>query len=139
MFNNKLDERFRDVVAIIEATSTEQFFLWKEFNKIVPWEHDQRGYSININTSYLISLTKRPINLCFAFIKIAGKRIVFWEPISELVDYFVIDEWIKENLPNVCNENAINFHNALAEIYPQGLPLPRVSRSDILDLIVKAN
>lgn len=131
----KLDSRFSNMVALVEATNTEQFFLWKEFHTQLPWEHDPTGFSIDISES------ERPITLSFSFIKINMKRVCFWECISQLQDYEVIFGWIEENLPKVLECNAINFHQAVHEVYGgTGIwPTAPVVKEDLRDLITRAN
>jgi len=127
-----LDSRFSDIVALVEATSTEQFFLWKEFATQLPWEHDPTGFGIDINK------TGRPIMLCFSFIKINGKRICFWECTSVLCDYAIINKWIDNNLPKVLTCDAMNFHQAVHAIYPNGWPTSPIVKEDLHYLIDRA-
>jgi hypothetical protein len=129
----EFDSRFSDIIALVEATSTEQFFLWKEFQSDVKWESELSG-----KLKTITGVGFRPIVLCFTFAKINNKRICFWECTSEYQDYLIINEWIKENLPKVLHCNAMNFHQVIHEAYPNGWPNLPVVADDLFYLIKKA-
>lgn len=135
----EIDERFSDIVALVEATSTERFFLWREFNRLTAWQSDETDRAINIYNT----LTGRPINLCFAFVKINNKRVAFYECISQLKDYAIIDKWLANNLPNssvILHCDALNFHQVVHECYPEcdGFPAAPLVPEDFRELIERA-
>lgn len=69
---------------------------------------------ININNKI-----SRPINIEFTFSRLNGKRIAFFEPISELVDWAKINKWFKRNFPAIPKGDSKNFHHVLKEVDPE--------------------
>lgn len=114
MFNAK--EYFAGVVGIVEATSYEQYALWKEY-------HDKEGYnwSSRREGGPLVTVGKiedRPICIALERATICGHLIVFLDATSELVDWRMIDRWLTDNLPQsafdgkyVNKVDAMNFNN----------------------------
>jgi hypothetical protein len=65
--------------------------------------------------SHLVHFSGRRSPICIEVSDtvIDGKKIVFWDAFSNIVDHELIDNWIKKNIPaNVKKTNTMNFHNA---------------------------
>ena len=128
-----MDSRFADTIYLVEANNNETLSLWKELHTQVNWEQDCKGTIIQVG-----ELDNRPINISFFWSKINGKRIAFWEAISQVVDHKMIDDWFKRNLPNISRSNAMNFHNVLHHIFPNGIPYGPVTKEDVWELIERS-
>ena len=98
--------------ALVEATHFEKFALWKEYHHRKEehlWVDHSQGFSLQIGT-----LDNRPVWItCWSAI-IEGKFIVFYECTSQVVDWLMIETWLKANFKaNIKMVDAMNFHNAL--------------------------
>ena len=96
---------FNNLHGLVEATDFERHTLW-HCHERVNWKDDGIGYGHQIGT-----LNERPIFVAFNFATIDGKRICFWHATSSLVDYDMIEEWLKTNLKYNNKVDANNFHN----------------------------
>lgn len=111
-------ERYKDVTVIVEATSYETLCLWEKW-------HQQKGYTwIQDMSGPLITvgwIQDRPVCIAPLVHIVNGRHIMFVEATSTLVDWDMIEYWLKENVPNACTrkgggnlhlnkENAQNFH-----------------------------
>jgi hypothetical protein len=129
---NKIDERFKDTVYFIEATSNEQFHLWERYHtKVSNYEQYETGKSYKIGSYY-----GNPINLCFSWVKISDKLICFYECISEVCHHGMIEQFIKDTKIPSCNST--NFHICINSVFPNGIPYMPVVYDDIHELILKA-
>ncbi len=110
------EEKLKSSVFFIEATSFEQFSLWKEYHDKIPWKEDPLGFSQIIG--HLSK--KRPVNVSFTFAEIFGKRICFYEAVSRFVDHTMIENFLDTNYPvkysngtRIARTDADNFHLAI--------------------------
>jgi len=117
------DERFDDVVYMIEANSFEQLMLWKENDerkgiRKVKWEQDCLGYGGVIGYMRSYGCTKSyPVSISCFFTKLNEKRIVFYEAVSMVVNRDMIRKWIKGQCPEgTPNCDAMNFHQCLSMV-----------------------
>jgi hypothetical protein len=114
-----MDAKFLEgVVGIVEANSFERMCLWDKHKDKSTWVQNLSGYGKNVgyitpNRPVFISLTTAIIN---------GHKILFVEPTSVGVDYTMIWEWMKENVPSAVKPSgylnktdSMNFHN----VFPQ--------------------
>jgi len=116
-----IDKRFEDTVFVIEATQNEQFCLWEKrklYN--IEWKEDCVGFLETVGT-----LDNRPVNIVFTFAYWNGKRICFYEPVSQVVDHAMIEKWFEANFwPTWDNGtrrahcDAANIHHCLDAISP---------------------
>ncbi|AKF13645.1 hypothetical protein PHIN3_382 [Sinorhizobium phage phiN3] len=103
-----LEEMLADVHGMIEANSNEEMYIWQTW-------HEKHGYSWKQEHGFLVTvgqLMDRPICISVMFVKVKEKLIMFWHATSVLVDYDMIAEWLKENLPDAyhCRSDAMNAH-----------------------------
>lgn len=119
---------FKDVVFLVEASHTEQHFLWKEnfyektrqFDAVKSWEDEGMGHGITIG-----QLDKRPVCVTMFYAKINGHRVMFYEGTSQVVDHKMIEEWLQhwtlktvrwDNGHRWAHSDAMNFHHCLDAI-----------------------
>lgn len=104
--NDNDADLFKDVVWLCKATGEEQFNLWQHFahnsdsrlykegGKYPPvsikWEQRNPGCSVRIGT-----VDGRPINVGVSYAYLNGHLVVFYEGLSQLVDWAMIDSWIR--------------------------------------------
>jgi hypothetical protein len=112
------DERFKDVVFLVEATDFEVLALWESKRGSLRWEWERRGFSVHIG-----NIEKRPICVAFQFARIEDQRIAFYEGCSELVDHEMIDNWLRKHCyfkwdggTRRAHCNAMNFHLCIQAI-----------------------
>ncbi len=126
---SKDKDLFEDVFFLVESTSYEQHNLWLDWSRDsiwkrpsptvleVSWKQD-RGYTVEIGR-----IDKRPICVNISYDYISGKKIMFYDGCSELIDNKMIEEWLKHNFTRMWDKgtrwsqcNAQNFHLCLTAI-----------------------
>ena len=120
--NNKQENKLKESVFFVEATSNEIHNLWREYKNV--WSQDAEGFSQIIG--YIDKKKTMCVNVCFTFNFIKEKRVCFYQAISRYVDHNMVENFIKKNYPvkydngsRVAMTNADNFHhviNAIDEI-----------------------
>lgn len=114
--------RCRRTEYLVKATSCEHLGEWSRFAK--ESERRPRGVEpvewVQTNPGTLFTIAKvkgRPICVNLSWDWIAGALVCFWEATSRLVDYDLVEPWLKEKLPNVRQQSdAMNFHNIVLAI-----------------------
>jgi hypothetical protein len=108
-----------DVLFIVQASSFEQFELWRDFSAEVVWEQDPAGELVTI-AQVSINRQKFPICLCLSFARLNGVRIAFYDPTSLVVHHGMVEEWLKsvhiakyQNGSRWAHTDAQNFHNCI--------------------------
>lgn len=98
------------IVGIVEATSYEKFSLWMQHAKDgqMEWKQGNGGPLITVGT-----VDGRPVCLALLVDVIDGKKVLFIEATSQLVDWKLIDEYVKTTWPNVSRTDPMNFCNIL--------------------------
>ncbi len=77
---------------VVEADEFARFQLNRQWHEKVDWEFDPRCYKVDIGT-----FAGFPVTLNLQFTKLNGKRIMFYSPSSQVVDYEMIDQWLQAN------------------------------------------
>lgn len=120
-YANEQEKKMKTSIFFIEASSCEQFYIWKEYNEKVDWEQDLMGFS-HIVGFIDPKKKEKPVNVCFSFAKINGQRICFYDTVSRFVDHNMVEEFILKHYPVKYNNNtrtamtnATNVHNAIHE------------------------
>jgi hypothetical protein len=103
----------KDVEYMVEATSNERFMLWEKWHyskegRQISWESNNVGLMETVGY-----IDKRPVVMTLNTAVIGGKKILFYDGTSQLVDHALIDKWLVDNLPDVCKTDAGNFHCAV--------------------------
>lgn len=107
---------FHDVVFLVEATTFEKFQYYKYCEDI------QSGSFISERESVMIhiaTLDNRPINVQLEYANVCGHRVMFWDPVSQLVDYKLVEAWFEQFRPiirknagdTLIESDAQNFRN----------------------------
>lgn len=108
--------KFEEVVFTIEADSFACLELWSRYFKEVShksrrihtWEEINFGVCPTIGTC-----DRRPVNLTLMYAILNGHRVLFYDPVSQVVDHELVRKFLKLNLPGVPNCDAGNFHLCL--------------------------
>lgn len=121
-----IESLFKDVVFMVEATHNEQHNLWLThfevdvgYGKVKSWEQEMAGHTCIIG-----EFGEMPINLCFFYAKIEGRRVCFWECVSAVSHVFMIEKWMEPRTAHMrwdagtrpALTNADNFHHCLDAI-----------------------
>lgn len=80
---------------VLEATDAEYNLLWQKYHndeKFKNWKSE----NISINTA-IGFIGNRPICLQYKYCAINGKTILVWELTSQLADYAMAENWLREN------------------------------------------
>ena len=104
------------VVGVCEATSCEYHYVWEHWHERVEWKQNNVGLGEVVG-----HLDGRPVFLSLRTAMIDGKKILFWDATSQVVDHEMIRKWLQENLPvsafrdndprrGVNQTDATNFH-----------------------------
>lgn len=112
--------RFSNIDALVEADSVHIMYLMMHFSDIcgeaisrrLSWKDEIQGVGLNIDI-VKINDEKCSIFIHFSFSNIDGKRICFWHTTSRVVDYDIVDNWFKKNLPGIRKTDVNNFYSAL--------------------------
>jgi hypothetical protein len=119
---NTLEEALPHVRFVVECTSFEALKLWEKYKEEAKWEESLCGFMPQVG-----ELCGRPVHICIRFVKIYGKVVMFYEAISQLVDYLQVDDWLIKNVFPHCGydedvggryprTDAMNFHNCVHEM-----------------------
>lgn len=109
-----LEDVYKDVHGIVEANSFETLKLWQDW-------HKEKGYSWVQNNSGWLELVGELAGKQVWISPLAhivnGRKILFVEATSAVVDWGMIEDYLKENVPSAIKEggylnkqNAGNFH-----------------------------
>lgn len=113
-------EYLKGVIGVVDANSFENMSLWQQ-NQIRDnqrtWEESRSGYLVTVG-----QMGDRPVCLSISYATIDGHKILFIDACSEVVDYAMVEEWLKKYLPETAwterfsgkyinRTNAMNFHN----------------------------
>lgn len=117
--------RLRDTFYIVEANDYERLALWREsakdadnpvIHEPVNWHQESEGVAVDLGT-----LDEMPVMVCLTWAIINNIRVMFVDPVGQIVDWRMIDKWLAENCnpqwhdrPARCN--AMNFHLCLSAI-----------------------
>lgn len=105
------------VTGIVEANTFETMCLWREWtDNGDTWVSTGHGYGPTVGT-----LADMPVCISLLTATVNGQKILFFEPISQVVDYRMIYAWLKENVPSALRKDgylnktdAMNFPNVIA-------------------------
>lgn len=86
------------VVAIVEITRYEERMLWKEYRERMPdgeWIQSLSGPFVTVG-----QVNGRPVCISLFVNTIGGKKVVFYEASSVMVDHDMINQWFLDHLPD---------------------------------------
>ena len=111
-----LEDVYKDVHGIVEANSFESLELWKYW-------HQEKGYTwVQNNHGWLVKVGEiikgKEVWISPVAHIVNGRKILFVDATSSVVDWEMIEEYLKENVPSAVTrnkiylnkENAMNFH-----------------------------
>lgn len=94
--SDAVKEYIQDVIGAVEANNFEQLELWDRSSKEgAVWKTTNYGYGVHIGDFH-----GRQIFISITTSVIDDHKILFYYPTSELVDWGMIEKWLKQNLPN---------------------------------------
>ena len=110
-----LQDVYKDVHGIVEATGYESLMLWREFHQ------EQKLSWVQNNAGWLECVGKvgdKEVWISPLAHIVNGRKILFVEATSVVVDWDLIEEYLKKNVPSAVTrneiylnkENAMNFH-----------------------------
>lgn len=114
--NREITTFLSDIEAIIECDSFSQHALWKEFHERCEWKQNLSGYGVTVGY-----LAEQPVFISILKAVVDSVTILFINPTSEVVDWRMIEKWLKKNMPATAyrdstylnKQDAQNFSNAL--------------------------
>jgi hypothetical protein len=112
------DTRFKTTDFVVEANSCESLYLWKDCQERKnEWVQDNSGLMVKVG-----EVNDMPVNISVLWNTVDDLKVLFWHPISRMVDYDMITDWFVRNCdPKYCNgerrakTNAQNFHLVIHE------------------------
>ena len=100
---------FENIDGICEATPFEMSHLREEYMSFgYEWTRCSAGKGITLGR-----IDDMPIVASFRNAIVQGKKILFWNATSQVVDYRVIEKWFSENYPVTRKTDAVNLVNLL--------------------------
>lgn len=129
------ENRLKKTLFVVEATSAEQFMLWKDWSVAsdsprygkMKWEPINPGWMVTVG-----KIGKRPCCISISWQRIDGHMVMFWYPCSQVSDSLKSEAWIEANFSGKWDHghrraycDAGNFHlcvNAIREAN-EGTPL----------------
>lgn len=110
-----LEELLTTAQFVVEATSFEQRTLWERWSDRVHWEEHSRGWLETIG-----EVNGRPVNLVIHPARLNGCVVLFYEAVSQVVDWKQIEDWFKSHCWPKWDKDirrahcdAANFHHCL--------------------------
>jgi hypothetical protein len=104
----------KEVVALVEATENEMLFLQGRYGEELSWEKDKDEYLLNVcDTNAIYGQAQTPLSISIKVSEniINGRKIIFWSACSKVVDYRLIDVFLRQHYPNAqVKTDATNFH-----------------------------
>ncbi|QNG62650.1 hypothetical protein B1VFA_049 [Rhizobium phage B1VFA] len=105
------------VVGVVEANSFETMCLWERWKANgKSWVSTGHGYGPTVGR-----LADMPVCISILTATVEGQKILFIDPMSQVVDHRMIEAWLKENVPSALRKDgylnktdAMNFSNVLA-------------------------
>lgn len=104
-------EYISDVKGVVEANRYESLALWEKYSQRTKWKSLGFGFIPCIG-----KFNDHPVHISLLKNYILDQPILFWYATSPIVNYNMIDEWLKEFLPNEAYANksdADNFFNVV--------------------------
>lgn len=114
------DYSIRDAVFVVEATHCEKQCFWEQNSRSnrVKWEHVSMGYGHQVGT-LKVGRKVHPVVVAVSFAILDGSLVAFYEPTSRVVDYDMVEAWVKAESPAYASGkecNADNFHHCLGAV-----------------------
>jgi hypothetical protein len=98
------EQLVKNTCLIVEANSYERLTLWERWAVKAEWVEHRQDWMLEIG-----KYNKRAVCVCCFWATIRGVVVLFLDATSELVDWKMIDAWLKEKFPGVRKVDAMNF------------------------------
>lgn len=119
VWENPHAEFLKGVVGVCKATHTERHFLWEKYHyndRLFTWVSGGGGPAPTIGR-----VGDMPVCIALSVDTIEGHRILFVDAVSMVVDWRMVDEFLKKHLPQsafkddgyINETDAMNFPNVL--------------------------
>lgn len=104
------------VVGVVEANSFESMCLWQRWQEMgKSWVSTGHGYLATVG-----HLGDMPVCISILTATVDGEKILFIDPTSQVVDYRMVEEWLKTHVVTALRDDgylnradAMNFSNVL--------------------------
>lgn len=125
MTDEEFKDRLRDTKFVVRATDCEKLFLWEKHAntsigsmerwKANDWRQLHDGRFVTVGW-----LKGSPVNICLSWNRIDGVLVMFYDAVSQVVDWGMIEDWLVsncrqrwDNSRRVASCNAMNFHHVV--------------------------
>lgn len=95
------------ITGIVETSGCDTLFMYKLYLK----EYDDMSGTRGGPVVTVGTIGDRPICIALNVVVICGKRLMFYDPTSQLVDHAMIEEYLDKTWPGVSRTDAMNVHN----------------------------
>lgn len=97
---------------LVEATDFERLILWERWHETHSWVQDYKGYWIEVG-----QVLDMPVGINLTWVLINGHRVLFYQGVSRMLDYEMIQNWLRAHYPIFWDQetrwahcDAMNFH-----------------------------
>lgn len=94
------DDFFGEARLVVEASSFEHQALWKEFADKISWKQVLHGTIPTVG-----HLEGKPVSVSIQFAVLEGHGVLFWHPTSVMVNYELIEAWLRDSVKKFQGEN----------------------------------
>ena len=101
--------KMSQVVYFVEATSFEKYSLWKQYHEKIDWKQESEGFGNTIG-----EFGGEPIFLSFTFAYLYDKLVRFYNVTSNVVNWEIAKNYLKENYKGIPRTDADNFHSVFS-------------------------
>lgn len=102
--DDEMTRLWKETKLIVEANSYERMTLWDKWVDKTEWQQHLQGRLVTVG-----AYRNRAVCVSLVWATIRGKAVCFLEATSELVDWKMIDAWLKKEFPGVRKVDAMNF------------------------------
>ncbi len=121
-FDALIAKKLDETVFLVNADSFGHFALWRETHDMVDWVQDNPGTMQTVGF-----VGDRPVTVSLTWDIIGGQRVLFWYGASQIVDYRMIEAWLREHTHppkwdggrRIAWCDAMNFHHCLEALKEQ--------------------
>lgn len=120
------EKRWPKTEYVVEATHEEMFQLWQETHTRFKWEQCH-GWLITLGTVVIgpdvTNVETMPVTVSVTWQLLDGHLVAFYEAASQVVDYRMVDKYVRENCAK--HTDAANFHHCVHDLELGSAPVKR--------------
>ena len=112
------EDRLKETLFVVEATTFEQLCLWQQRGKTLKWEQLGSGWMIQVG-----NLGTHICNISASWFRIEGQWVMFYYPCSRVSDSEQTDKWLDKHFTGKWDKghrrartNAMNFAHCIQAI-----------------------